>query len=193
VSRQRTGSLVLLEARELVVSVDCPAAPRGCGKPAGELCVNPRTGQPFLGLGHHARITLAERTHPDPNRPPAVPPEQGAVAPSPRLIAVSKMRLDLAAHRKPCEHCQRPIVWAVNRRGDSIPVDAQPSDSGMWLLTPEPNGTILATTLRAGQTAEARRHNQSLHHPHRASCPKRMVWSRVVRGDHGRGSSRRPR
>ena len=37
---------------------------------------------------------------------------------------------------EPCPLCQAPIIWAVDDRAESVPVDAEPSGAGTHSLRP---------------------------------------------------------
>ena len=37
---------------------------------------------------------------------------------------------------EPCPLCEAPIVWALDDRAESVPVDAEPSDAGTHALRP---------------------------------------------------------
>jgi hypothetical protein len=125
---------------------------------------------------HAHRITAADRAAPD-NVPPALP-EPRPAEPVPRLVDARGIRRDLASYRQPCQYCQAAIVWAVNPRGDPVPIDADPHQQGYLWVTVTAQGPV-ASRLTAGQAAGAREHGHRLHRPHRESCPKRRLWSHV--------------
>lgn len=168
-----------LEEQKHALTVPCPPSPHGCGKPAGQLCVDPRDGAALVGPpAHPHRLTTADRARPE--HIPSRPAEPAEPAPVRRLVDARTIRGDLASYRQACQYCTGPIVWAENTRGDPLPVDADPHADGHLWLTVDDRG-ITAGALTAGQAAGAREQGQRLHRPHRDSCPKRRLWSHHTR------------
>lgn len=69
-----------------------------------------------------------------------------------------------------CESCDAEIIWARTQRGERMPLDAEPSESGNVLLTGQPPKRR-AGVLTRGQAEGARAVGQRLHLSHFASCP----------------------
>ena len=69
-----------------------------------------------------------------------------------------------------CGSCGAPIVWAKTQRGERMPIDAEPSDTGNVLLTGQPPQRR-AGVLSRGQAEGARAVGQRLHLSHFATCP----------------------
>ena len=67
--RTRSWTTEMHATRELALTVQCPRAPRGCGRPIGEMCRN-RHGEPLINQpAHMARIALSEAPEPTPGDP----------------------------------------------------------------------------------------------------------------------------
>ncbi|GAA1281831.1 hypothetical protein [Saccharothrix xinjiangensis] len=163
--------------------VACPAAPRGCGQPAGQACVG-ASGEELTGPGHPHRLAAAYREHPDTVPPSPPEPARATAAPAPvaHLVSVDQLRADLLRHRAPCPRprwCRASIVRARNERGEWARFDAeptppppagQPEPPRLHTLTLDPNGVVRAVRLTPGQVAGARAAGTPLHQPHHQTC-----------------------
>lgn len=71
-----------------------------------------------------------------------------------------------------CRSCGARIVWARTVNGKSMPVDADPADSGNVELIPEDTGSAM----RAIVHGQAPLDDRPLHWPHHATCPDAESW-----------------
>ena len=58
-----------------------------------------------------------------------------------------------------CRACRQPVVWALTINGDPIPLDAEPSERGVFRLEQQPGGSatdrIAKALLSAGRASDA--------------------------------------
>ncbi|WP_199444474.1 hypothetical protein [Umezawaea beigongshangensis] len=159
---------------------DPSARPRGCRAEVEQPCVDSE-GRELTGPPAHAhRLLAADAANPDAAPTgPAVPVDEPPARRA-HLVSADRLRRDLTAHREPCSHCHRPIVWALNPAGDRVPVDADPSegqDAALVTLHVDDRG-VRCVLLTPGQVTGARAAGQRLHVPHRESCRYGHLWSR---------------
>ncbi|ROP36268.1 hypothetical protein [Saccharothrix texasensis] len=166
--------------RHEIDRTDCEA-PDGCGADVGEPCAHPH-GRKRRGPGCVARIREADAAFPA-GAHPALPAAPEPPAPGRRLLPVDQARRDVASYVVPCGWCHRRIVHATNPRGESTPIDAEPSPDGHLLLSVDDRGPR-CHPLKHGQLAAAITDGKKVHTPHRQTCPQgtRTAWYRGVRG-----------
>ncbi len=59
-----------------------------------------------------------------------------------------------------CKSCNAPIIWCKTTKGKSMPLDAEPSDDGTFVIA---NGVAMTATASDGLKAK--------HKSHFATCP----------------------
>jgi hypothetical protein len=86
---------------------------------------------------------------------------------------------DLSSYERKCGSCDAPIIWARTLTGRSMPVDAEPSDSGTVLLELR-QGFVRATVYDA-VTALSLAPVRELRTSHFATCPDADKWRKPRR------------
>lgn len=177
-------SAEMLDELAHLVSVPCPQPPDGCGQPIGQDCVQPKAfgdpvdapRQPRRGPGCWRRVKAADEANPAKARP-AMPPEPAEPVRR-RLVDAARLRRDLASYREPCRWCTRPVVWALNPSGHRVPVDPEPAEDGVLVVTVDDRGVRCTEPLTGRALRSTRAFGQRMHQPHRNTCPKGDRWSR---------------
>ncbi|OZE95129.1 hypothetical protein CH302_19510 [Rhodococcus sp. 15-2388-1-1a] len=84
--------------------------------------------------------------------------------------------------RQLCKGCGYPIIFATTiPAGKTMPVDADPSESGTIVLHGTDPENIVATVLRKGQIAGARAAGQPLYESHFANCRDAATFRKTYR------------
>lgn len=84
-----------------------------------------------------------------------------------------------APQRKPCNHCDKPIIWARSIANDKpMPLDADPSDRGNVLLSRGPGGILLAGVASTTAAAGSRALGVPTYLHHASSCPFAHAWNK---------------
>jgi len=72
-----------------------------------------------------------------------------------------------------CKSCSAPIIWAITKTGNRMPVDARPHPNGNVQLTQEGSATPWATVHKQGPGLFD---EWVGHMPHHATCPDADKW-----------------
>lgn len=78
---------------------------------------------------------------------------------------------------KTCRGCDAPIIWTVTTNGRKMPVDADPSDAGTFVLVEEGDDSPIAVFHTKAQEPTWRdRHDGMLYTPHHSTCPQAATF-----------------
>lgn len=72
-----------------------------------------------------------------------------------------------------CRSCGTSIIWCTTVNGKAMPVDAEPSPHGEFLLQDHPAGGVTATFVPSMKRAAMRAAGIEFRISHFASCPDR--------------------
>jgi hypothetical protein len=161
--RQHEQSLTWWADRDHSMTVPCPDP--GCEQPVGRPCMR-RDGEVLTGPAAHGnRLRDADRV-------------AGTTRPTPEPVPSERVPAGVEPadmQRRPCNHCQAPILWATTTAGARMPIDADPHPDGN-VLVDDAGGHLVAGVLGVGQAAGARARGQLLHRHHKLTCPHASRW-----------------
>lgn len=144
-----------------------------CQQPEGKECVdqdgntlNAQPAHPQREI-HAAAMTceqpmflLGELPEPVDAAPPA-PKAKGAL---------SKLHAE-------CEHCGKPLLWAITRLDNAMPLDAEPNPERGNVLVTEEAGRLRAAVIGKRSTADAmRKAGERMHVHHVVTCAYASRW-----------------